>query len=125
MTSCLSEAKYLLERAMRTRGITPTIVGRTFSVSMTVGKFSLSFMPGNRRTLISHDVLVESAFRGQGYGKKWLHLREELAREIGVNLLLATVKNDNSIENHLLETNGWKRYTNRKETGVSLWGKEL
>jgi GNAT superfamily N-acetyltransferase len=123
-TKSLAEAKYLLERAMRTRGLHPTIEARTFTYHMTVGKFSLSFMPGNRRILISHDTFVEPKFRGLGYGRAWLKLKEELAREAGINLLLATVRNENKIEVHLLRTNGWKRILNRK-TKVSLWSKTL
>jgi len=82
-------------------------------------------MPGNRRVLISHRSSIEQWQRNKGYGRRMLDLREQLAREAGANLLLATVKNENVIEIHLLESNGWKRFTNRKETQVSLWGKEL
>jgi hypothetical protein len=124
-TTCLSEAKYLLERALRTRGFHPVINERRFSVTHANGAFSLTFMAGNRRVLISHDVRINSASRGKGLGRKMLQMRQEIAREAGVNLILATVKNENSIENHLLESDGWKKFLDRKETGVSLWGKEL
>lgn len=124
-TTCLSEAKYLLERAMRTRGITPTIVNRTFTVSMTIGRYSVSFMPGNRRTLIFHESFIEPQFRGKGLGRKGLALREEMARETGATLLLATVRDDNKVENELLLSSGWSHFTDNLETGVSLWGKRL
>jgi len=97
----------------------------TFSVSHGAGYFSLSFMPGNRRVLISHRSSIEQGQMNKGFGRRMLDLREQLAREAGANLLLATVKNENAIEIYLLESNGWKRFTNRKETQVSLWGKEL
>ena len=125
-TASLSESIYLLQRAFHIRGMYPILKNeRTIEYVTTVAKFSMSFMPGNRRTIISHGVLVESEFRNKGEGRKLLQLREDLAKEAGVNLLLATVKNYNKIEIHLLKTSGWKRLTNRKDTKTSLWGKQL
>lgn len=124
-TNSLAEAKYLLSHAMKTRGLSPKIEGRTFSVHMTVGKFAMSFMPGNRRVMIFHNVIVEPEFRDKGYGRKWLKLREEMAIEAGINLLLATVKEENVVERHILETSGWYLFTKRQETQVGLWGKHL
>jgi GNAT superfamily N-acetyltransferase len=136
MTTCLMESKKLLERAMRTRGLSPVIEGRTFSVQMqetawhqerpyVVGRWSMSFLPGNRRILVCHDVFVETKFRNQGLGRKWLQLREELALEAGCNLLQATVRDDNAVEIHLLQSFKWRRLIDRRETGVSLWTKRL
>lgn len=124
-TQCLPEAKYFLRHALRTRGFTVTEEGYTFYVKTGVGKFALSFMPGNRRTLISHDVFIEEQHRGKGLGRVGLSTREKIAREAGATLLLATVRNDNKIELHLLRTSGWKRFTSRRDTGTSLWGKRL
>jgi len=98
---------------------------RTIEYVTTVAKFSMSFMPGNRRTIITHGVLVEPQFRNRGEGRKLLQLRENLAKEAGVNLLLATVKNDNIVEIHLLQTSGWIRFTSRRDTKTALWGKRL
>lgn len=124
-TSCLVEAKQRLERAMRTRGLLPTVEGRTFNVKLDVGRFSMSFLPGNRRIVVFHDVFIEPSHRGKGIGRKWLRLREEMAREAGCNLLQATVRDDNATEVHLLQTEGWRRLIDRRETGVSLWVKRL
>lgn len=126
MTNSLAEAQYLLQRALRTRGFSAMNINEenSFLASNTQTVFRLTFMPGNRRVLISSQVQVDLALRGKGLGRKYLAIREEVAREAGVNLLLATVREDNTIEIHLLETSGWKRY-NKRETGVCLWGKEL
>ena len=124
-TGCLQEAKYLLERSLRTRGLSVTVEGRTFNVQDGATRFSLSFMPGNRRTLISHDVFVEPEHRGKGLGRRWLEERERIARECGATLLLATVRCENKIENHLLKSHGWKRFTSRRDTKTALWGKRL
>jgi GNAT superfamily N-acetyltransferase len=125
MTTCLMESKRLLERAIRTRGLTPIIEGRSFSVQTPVGRWAMSFLPGNRRILVFHDVFVEPSERGKGHGRRWLGLRETLARECGANLLQCTVRDDNAIEVHLLKAFKWRRLIDRKETGVSLWTKRL
>lgn len=123
-TNCREQTKYLLERAIRTRGFNITINHDTFTVFHPDGRFGLTLMPGNRRILISHDSYVNYLDRGKGIGKKMLNLREEIAKEVGVNLLLATVRDDNAAENHILLTDGWDRLIKR-ETGVSLWAKQL
>lgn len=121
-TNSLAQSKYLLERALRTRGFN---VYETYLAVSSNAQFRLSFMPGNRRVLISSNVIVFEHERGKGVGRRLLGLREECARECGANLLLATVREDNPIEIHLLETSGWKRLNKRETTGVCLWGKEL
>ena len=126
MTTCLAESVYLFERALKTRGYLFQRDRHTFNVTLANGgKFSLSFFEGNRRMMISHGVYLPESERGKGIGKKLLQLREQIASEAGVNLLMATVRNDNPIEIHLLENAQWERLWNRQETGVSLWIKKL
>jgi len=120
-TSCRQETEHLVSRGLRVRGIRLNVC---VECEHEAGTFRLSLMPGNRRVLISHGVTIHPAYRGKGIGRKYLRLREEIAREAGINLLLVTVRNDNLAEIHLLETEGWKKFTDRN-TGVSLWGKEL
>lgn len=124
MAESLAEAKYLLRRALQIRGFVISDTDSMFNASDNFGHFRLTFMPGNRRVLISSHVVIRDEFRGKGIGRKMLAMREEIARECGANLVLATVREDNSIEIHLLESSGWKRY-NKRDTGVCLWGKEL
>jgi len=124
-TESLQEAKYLLERAIRTRGLEVKWNDGSFEVEGPNIKFSLTFMRGNRRVLISHSVKVDVEARGQGIGRRFLNEREAIAAEAGINLLLATVRNENLPEVHLLETSGWKKLLDRVETGCALWGKEI
>src|SRR5271167_3732753 len=124
MSESREETKYLLTHALRSSGYNPVIAGDAFHVEMRDYQFSLTLMPGNRRVLISHRVFIAPECRGRGLGKQLLLLREVVAKEAGCNLILATVRDTNSTEVHLLETRGWKRY-NQRDTGVSLWGKEL
>jgi|ERR1700676_930375 len=125
MSTCRQETRYLIARHMRINGFDVEVRNEDSIIARsTFGEFELTIMPGNRRVLISQHSLVYPEYRGKGYGRKYLELRERIASEAGCNLLLATVRNDNAVQVHLLETHGWKRFNNR-ETGVSLWGKEL
>lgn len=125
VSSCAAETRQRLERACRTRGLyVRDAGGGNYEIEAGNGGWTFTLMPGNRRVLISQHAFVHPGRRGKGYGRRYLRWRAEIADEIGCNLLLATVREDNIVQTHLLESEGWKRYNNR-DTGVSLWGKEL
>jgi GNAT superfamily N-acetyltransferase len=125
-TACAAETLHLLQSGFRRRGFTIYPDGR-YNLQMfhENGHFKVGMMPGNRRVLISFDSFVQPASRGQGLGKKFLRIRQDVAREAGINLMLATVRDDNRIERHLLRRAGWFVLSPRPETGVSLWAKRL
>lgn len=125
-TSCRQEARYRIARGIRTiAGMEVDQKNEDSFVAVGVnGSFELTIMPGNRRVLISQHSFIRPECRGMGHGQRYLQAREEIARYAGCNLMLATVREDNAIEIHLLEKHGWKRF-NTRDTGVSLWGKEL
>lgn len=126
ITKDLAQARELLRTALVVRGFDAyqtskyTIEGKDFTT-----KFCLSFMPGNRRTVISHAVEVFPEYRGAGIGTRNSELREEACMEAGITLMLATVKNSNAAEVRVMEKRGWKRLTNNLRTDCSLWGKQL
>ena len=121
------EAMQFLTRALSQENIHFQTYDDSRSVRCWVDEasFALSFLPGNCRTLVSHAVETSKEHRGKGVGRRMLQLREKCARAAGVTLLMATVKNNNAPEMHLLLTEGWKRLTVREDTGCSLWVKEL
>lgn len=127
-TKSLQEARLWLAQALREVGLHAyeettskyTVHGFTM---MPASHFSLSFMPGNRRTLISHAVNVETP--GKGVGTKLCELREQAARKAGVTLMLATVMDSNAAEIAVLTKCGWARLTQNEQTKCSLWGKQL
>jgi GNAT superfamily N-acetyltransferase len=123
----LSVARAVLVHALWKRGAGATEGLSKYDVQCATKEsvFKLSFMPGNRRTLISHAVEVFLEARGKGVGTKLNELREEAAREAGVTLMLATVRDDNTAEIRVLEKCGWTRFTQNHETHCSLWGKQL
>jgi GNAT superfamily N-acetyltransferase len=125
-TSCAMQAMHLLESGFCRRGLRPFRDGKyNLRVYHDKGRFSVGMLPGNRRILVSFDSLIEEAHRGQGLGRKYLRLRQEVAREAGINLLLATVRDDNRVERRLLRSAGWRILVPRPETGVSMWAKKL
>jgi hypothetical protein len=87
MTTCLMESVYHLKRALLTRGLTVSAVDlRSFRAGNDFTAFTLTFMPGNRRVLISSKVVVFEKYRGKGWGACGLAMREEVAKESGCNL---------------------------------------
>lgn len=128
MAETLAEARQQLAQALRKRGVHGTeATTDKYRVDAWKGavSFKLSFLPGNRRTLVSHDVVVTQEYRGQGLGTEACLLRESAAREAGVTLMLATVMDDNVAEVTVLEKCEWRRLTQNKTTKCSLWGKQL
>jgi GNAT superfamily N-acetyltransferase len=126
MAESLEQARELLLRALRQEGIEPELLSRyAISCRTSYTEFKLSFMPGNRRTLISHAVAIRPECRGHGLGTLYCRVRERAAREAGVTLMLATVMDDNKPEISLLLKCGWRRLTQNTTTHCSLWGKEL
>jgi GNAT superfamily N-acetyltransferase len=128
VTANLREARELLRKELVIRGFDayedPTNKYLVRAHDFTT-QFSLSFMPGNRRTLISHAVSVHPEYRGKGLGTRNCELREDAARDAGVTLMLATVLDANVAEIRVLEKRSWVRFTQNKSTHCSLWGKIL
>jgi RimJ/RimL family protein N-acetyltransferase len=122
-----AQALDVLMEAVRSRGVPCTSSATPYGlISKTdIGTFELHFLPGNRRTLVSHGVVINPAHRGKGEGTRLCKLREEAAKVAGVTLLLATVRNDNVAEICVLEKCRWTRLTNNLDTQCSLWGKTL
>lgn len=125
LSKCREETLYNLAHSCRVRGYYVQELSGVLICERGGIKFSLSLLPGNRRTLISHHVSVNESLRGKGLGRKGLQERQAIALEAGITLILATVRDDNVIEQHLLITEGWQRLTQNQRTHVSLWGKEI
>lgn len=128
MTSSLDEARRQLTQALRSRGVhayEATTSKYDVFASTSATEFTLSFMPGNRRTVISHAVKVFPDYRNKGIGTQMCKLREDAAREAGITLMLATVVDSNWEEIRILEKCSWVRLTQNLNTHCSLWGKQL
>lgn len=114
----------LLQEALGKRGLKAVVISpRELAYWGDQGNFRLSTLPGNSRVMISHAVWLPEDKRGKGLGKRLLKTRMAALRASKVQLVLATVKNGNHKEAHLLRQRGWKRLI--KFGGTSLWGKTL
>lgn len=93
------------------------------------GYFSLSVYPGNRAILISHNMYISKTFRGLGIAKFLQDLKEEAAVKSKYSLMRCTTTEDNTAENHILETYGWKKikeFKNKRSGNDCIeWEKDL
>jgi GNAT superfamily N-acetyltransferase len=126
-TTCAMQTMHLLAGGFRRRGFQILVPDGRYNLEVwhDQGHFKVGLMPGNRRILISFGSFVGLEHRGKGIGRRMLQIRQDVAREAGINLMLATVRDDNKAERHLLRRAGWYVLSPRPETGVSLWAKKL
>ena len=60
-----------------------------------IAHFTLSFMYGCKAILISHNMRVNPMNRGTGIAKALQPIKERIARDLRVAILMATVRSDN------------------------------
>jgi GNAT superfamily N-acetyltransferase len=92
-----------------------------------IGKFRLTPLPGCAKVGVSHHLEIYESFRGRGLGHKAQKARLDLAKSLGFRVLLATTRDTNAPQEHILPAAGWKRVTFYEEDGfvVHLWSKNL
>lgn len=73
------------------------------------GTFSLTDFPGNGGLVVSHSLYLTENTRGNGVAKLLQRYKEDIARAYGFSGMVCTTMKDNNIENHILETHGWKK----------------
>lgn len=74
--------------------------------------FSLKELPGCCGILVSYNTFVAPRFQGKGINSFLQEIKEDIARENGYTMLMATVTSDNLPEIHILDKYGWKSTTN-------------
>jgi RimJ/RimL family protein N-acetyltransferase len=93
------------------------------------GFYELNPFPGCNQIVVSNHAFIYKHFRGRGHGSTQHRERLEKARELGYNMIMCTVKDDNESEIHILKKNGWTQESGfvSYETGNSLhiWTKIL
>lgn len=95
-----------------------------------VGYFEVSEFPGaGCLAFVFHNVYIEPDYRGKKIGTALLAVREAAAQKFGVKLLVATVRDNNEAEKHLLLKHKWEMYLSvpSKNAGVNvqLFAKKL
>lgn len=93
------------------------------------GFYELNPFPGSNQIVISNHAFIYPAYRGKGFGQTQHTERLRKARELGYNLIMATVKADNLVEKHILKKNHWLQNTSfvSIETGhtIEVWTRVL
>lgn len=89
----------------------------------------LDTLPGCTQIVVSNSVFVPQELRGQGRGTQANKNRMKIAHELGYDMMICTVSEDNENQRKVLTKNGWSKYTEFKsrKTGhtVELWGIHL
>lgn len=70
--------------------------------------FSLTSLPGNEEVFVSHNSYVVPELRANGFGQAMHKEKLELMSNYGGRYALATVDDENQIQKHIMEKNGWK-----------------
>lgn len=68
-----------------------------------IARFSLSFLYGCKGILVSHNMLVSPSYRGKGIAKKLQPIKDRVAKDLMVSILIATVKDDNVAEKKVIK----------------------
>ncbi len=68
-----------------------------------IARFTLSFLYGCKGILVSHNMEVSSDYRGKGIAKKLQSIKDRVAKDLMVSVLIATVKDDNVAEKKVIK----------------------
>lgn len=79
-----------------------SVIFQIFHDSALVARFTLSFLYGCRGILVSHGMIVSPDFRGKGIAKKLKPIKDKVAKDLQVSVLLATVREDNAAEKNVI-----------------------
>lgn len=102
-----------------------------FPVSKTneIGSYELTPMAGCARVAISHGLKINPEHRGKGHGWRAMSERIDTAKQLGFEVLIATVVNGNLPEEKILRKFGWKEVTTfdnlKSGNNVNLWVKNI
>ena len=71
------------------------------------GFYELNPFPGSNQIVISNHAFIKPEFRGQGLGKIQHLERLRKAKDLGYDLIICTVREDNYVEKHILGKFNW------------------
>ena len=96
---------------------------------MLIAEFGMTMLDGCCGVVVSHHVKVAQRYCAKGLGQLLLDIRQRAILRAGYTVMMATSINDNFVENHLLEKNGFKPMNdfvnNRTTNKVIMWQKNL
>lgn len=93
------------------------------------GFYELNPFPGCNQIVVSNHAFIYPEFRGKGYGVRQHVDRLRKAQELGYDMIICTVRDDNAPELHILKKFEWTFLTSfiSTETGhlVQMWSKSF
>jgi len=90
-----------------------------------VGRFGIQCFPANPFYAVFWGVKVHEDFRGLGIGQELLRLRLNIAQEAGIHTCMATVRNDNGPQSHIMQKYGFEPERDPDDGPTTLWVKPL
>ena len=75
-----------------------SVLFHIFHGTALIANFTLSFLYGCKGILASHGVMVSPEYRGKGLARKLKPIKDRVAKDLQVSVLLATVREDNAAE---------------------------
>ena len=94
-----------------------------------IAKFSLSFLPGCKGVLVLHRMEVSIPYQRRGVANALASVKERIARDLNVSMLMCTVLQTNTTQQHILQNHNWHWVSgiSNKRTGnkVYLYTKTL
>jgi GNAT superfamily N-acetyltransferase len=91
----------------------------------TVARFNFELFPGNQDIVVSTGSFVSENRRGVGIGWQMLKARMNVAKQVGFQMLLATVEKTNIKERELLLRNGFIQEENTTTGTANFYCKKL
>ena len=89
------------------------------------GFFELNNFPGCNQLVISNHAFIMPEFRGTGKGTAAHQQRLDQIKKMGYDAAICTVREDNEVQKHILETFKWVkvfRFLNKEtNNGVEVW----
>jgi L-amino acid N-acyltransferase YncA len=93
------------------------------------GFFEINAFPGCNQVAVINHHFIERDWRCKGLGRANMAKQLELARELGYDMLVCTIRSNNIAQRKLLIASGWMQFTqfvNRETTHeVEFWGRTL
>lgn len=94
-----------------------------------VGHFDLEPMPRCPKVAISHSLEINSEHRGKGFGRLAMEQRLQLAKSLGFQVIICTVREGNTAQERIMSRFNFRRITffdnPTTDHRVGLWYKNI
>lgn len=93
------------------------------------GFWELNNFPGCNQLIVSNHAFIKKEFRGRGIGTKTHELRLQMAKSLGYDAIICTVKSDNIAQKRILDKSNWVKVfsfmNSETENYIDIYIKDL